>query len=243
VTTPVSLDVVNDELLAGIVEARGVPAGPASAALAAEIDAALAQRAGVDAPPEHVKSAIRDLLRKGGYKPTGRGKPASEYLAQAAARGEFPTPADEGTESGGSGSPRGAARHTGFPRISHVVDALNLVSLDSGLPISLLDTDLATAGTDGLVLRLGHPGEKYVFNAAGQEIDVAGLLCVARAGGPPIGNPVKDSMATKTTPATRNVLAVIWASRRVVDAAALTSVCDRLARLLGAAETSVRVLG
>jgi DNA/RNA-binding domain of Phe-tRNA-synthetase-like protein len=217
VTTPVSLEVADDELLAGIVEARGVPTGPASAALAAEIDAAIAQRAGVDAPPDHVKSAIRDLLRKGGYKPTGRGKPASEYLAQTAARGEF-------------------------PRISHVVDALNLVSLDSGLPISLLDTDLATAGTDGLVLRLGHPGEKYVFNAAGQEIDVAGLLCVARAGGPPIGNPVKDSMATKTTPDTRNVLAVIWASRRVVDAAALAAVCERLARLLGAAETSVRVM-
>lgn len=216
-TTPVSLDVANDELLAGIVEARGVPTGPASAALAAEIDAALAKRAGVDAPPEHVKSAIRDLLRKGGYKPTGRGKPASEYLAQAAARGEF-------------------------PRISHVVDALNLVSLESGLPISLLDTDLAMAGTDGLVLRLGHPGEKYVFNAAGHEIDVQGLLCVARAGGPPIGNPVKDSMATKTTPATKNVVAVIWASRRVVDAAALTAVCERLARLLGAAETSVRVM-
>jgi DNA/RNA-binding domain of Phe-tRNA-synthetase-like protein len=217
VTTPITLEVANDELLAGIVEARSVPAGPASAALAAEIDAAIAQRAGVDAPPEHVKSAIRDLLRKGGYKPTGRGKPASEYLAQAAARGEF-------------------------PRISHVVDALNLVSLDSGLPISLLDTDLAMAGTDGLVLRLGHPGEKYVFNAAGQEIDVAGLLCVARAGGPPIGNPVKDSMATKTTPATKNVVAVIWASRRVVDAAALTAVCERLARLLAAAETSVRVM-
>ena len=216
-TTPISLDVANDDLLAGIVEARGVPAGPASAALAAEIDAALAQRAGTEPTPTPLTAAIRDLLRKGGYKPTGRGKPASEYLAQAAARGEF-------------------------PRISHVVDALNLVSLDSGLPISLLDTDLAMAGTTGLVLRLGAPGERFVFNAAGHEIDVAGLLCVARAGGPPIGNPVKDSMATKTTPGTRNVLAVIWASRRVLDAAALTSVCERLARLLGASETSVRVL-
>lgn len=217
-TTPVALDVANDELLAGIVAARGVPRGPASAALAAEIDAALAKRAGVDAPPENVKSAIRDLLRKGGYKPTGRGKPASEYLAQAAARSEF-------------------------PRISHVVDALNLVSFDSGLPISLLDTDLAMTGTTGLVLRLGTTGEKFVFNAAGHEIDVEGLLCVARAGGAAIGNPVKDSMATKTTPSTRNVLAVVWASRRVVDVAALTAVCERLARLLGAAETEARVLG
>ena len=29
----------------------------------------------------------RDLLRHGGYKPTGRGKPASEYLVRAAGDG------------------------------------------------------------------------------------------------------------------------------------------------------------
>jgi hypothetical protein len=28
---------------------------------------------------EEVRAAVRDLLRHGGYKPTGRGKPASEY--------------------------------------------------------------------------------------------------------------------------------------------------------------------
>jgi len=217
VRTPISLEAANDDLLVGVVEARDVPAGPASPALSAEIDAALAKRAGVDLQPTALTAAIRDLLRKGGYKPTGRGKPASEYLAQAAGLGEF-------------------------PRISHVVDALNLVSLESGLPISLLDADLAMTGTTGLVIRFGLEGEKYVFNAAGHEIGVTGLLCVARADGPPIGNPVKDGVATKTTPETRNVVAVVWASRRVVDAAALTSVCDRLARMLGAAETSVRVL-
>ena len=216
-TTPISLDVDNDDLLAGIVEARGIPAGPASAALAAEIDAALAKRAGAEPSPTPLTAAIRDLLRKGGYKPTGRGKPASEYLAQAAARGEF-------------------------PRITHVVDALNLVSLESGLPISLLDTDLAMAGTTGLVLRLGLPGEKYVFNSAGHEIDLAGLLSVARRDGPCVGNAVKDSMSTKTTQQTRNVVAVVWASRRAVDARALTEICERLGRLLGAAETETRVL-
>jgi DNA/RNA-binding domain of Phe-tRNA-synthetase-like protein len=215
--TPISRDVANEDLLVGVVEARDVRRGPADDALSAEIDAALEKRLGVEPQPNALTAAIRDLLRKGGYKPTGRGKPASEYLAQAAARSDF-------------------------PRISHVVDALNLVSLESGLPISLLDTDLAMTGATGLVIRLGRAGEKYVFNAAGHEIDVAGLLCVARADGPAIGNAVKDSMATKTTPETKNVVAVVWASRRVVDAAALTSVCERLARSLGAAETSVRVL-
>ena len=215
--TPLSTEVADADLLLGIVEARDVRQGPADAALAAETDAALAQRAGVEPTPTPVSAAIRDLLRKGGYKPTGRGKPASEYLAQAAARGEW-------------------------PRISHVVDALNLVSLESGLPISLLDTDLALAGTTGLVVRLGRAGEKFVFNQAGHEIDVEGLISVARAEGAAIGNPVKDSMATKTTPQTRNVMAVVFASRRAIDAAGLASVCERLARRLGAAETSVRIV-
>jgi DNA/RNA-binding domain of Phe-tRNA-synthetase-like protein len=217
VTIPLAFEIVNDDLLLGAVEARGVSCGPASPSLAAEIDAALVKRAGIDAPPEHVKSAVRDLLRKGGYKPTGRGKPASEYLAQAAARGEW-------------------------PRINHCVDALNLVSLDSGLPISLLDVDRAMEGATGLVVRLGRAGESYVFNSAGHAIDVEGLPCVARRDGPPLGNAVKDSMTSKTTPETTQVLAVTWASRRVVDETALTALCGRLARLLGAAETSVRVL-
>jgi DNA/RNA-binding domain of Phe-tRNA-synthetase-like protein len=217
VTIPLTLEVDHPDLLVGVVEARGVSCGPASPALAAEIDAALAKRAGVEPQPDAVTAAIRDLLRRGGYKPTGRGKPASEYLAQAAARGEF-------------------------PRINHAVDALNLVSLESRLPISLIDTDLAMNGTSGLIIRNGAPGEKYVFNPAGHEIDVAGLLCVAREDGPAIGNAVKDSMATKTTPETHNVIAVVWASRRAVDVAGLTSVCQRLARLIGGAETSVRTL-
>jgi DNA/RNA-binding domain of Phe-tRNA-synthetase-like protein len=216
-TIPLSLDVDHPDLLVGVVEARGVSCGPTSPALAAEIDAALATRLGVEPQPDAVTAAIRDLLRRGGYKPTGRGKPASEYLAQAAGRGEW-------------------------PRINHAVDALNLVSLESRLPISLIDVDLAMNGAAGLVIRNGAAGEKYVFNSAGHEIDVAGLLCVARQGGAAIANAVKDSMATKTTPETRNVIAVVWASRRVVDVAALTKTCERLAGLIGAAETSVRTL-
>jgi len=215
VTAPIVVEATKPELLVGVVEARDVPRGAASPELAAEIDAALARRAGVEPQPTAVSTAIRDLLRSPTYKPTGRGKPASEYLAQAAARGEF-------------------------PRISHVVDALNLVSLESGLPISLLDADLAAAQA-GLVIRLGRAGEKYVFNAAGHEIDVDGLLCVAKRDGPPVGNPVKDSTATKTTPETRNVVALVWASRRAIDVAGLTAACERLAAWYGAA-TEVRVL-
>src|SRR5882672_10713382 len=98
-------DLALPDLLVGVVESRSVPNGPADAALAAEVDAVMTSRV-TGTTSDSVKTAIRDLLRVGGYKPAGRGKPASEYLAQAAERGEF-------------------------PRISHIVDALNLVSLES----------------------------------------------------------------------------------------------------------------
>ena len=38
-----------------------------------------------------VRPAIRDLFRHGGYKPTGRGRPASEYLAKAVEKGSLPS--------------------------------------------------------------------------------------------------------------------------------------------------------
>jgi DNA/RNA-binding domain of Phe-tRNA-synthetase-like protein len=65
---------------------------------------------------DSVRAAIRDMLRAHGYKPTGRGKPASEYLA----RGELPI-------------------------INMAVDCGNFVSLHSGLPISVVDLDRTKA--------------------------------------------------------------------------------------------------
>ncbi len=192
---PISFEIELPDLLLGVVESRSVPNGPADASLDADVQAAMASRtAGPEVDP--VKTAVRDLLRVGGYKPAGRGKPASEYLSQAADRGEF-------------------------PRISHIVDALNLVSLESRLPISLLDADRVMDGTDALVIRFGRPGESYVFNAVGHAIDVEGLVLVARANGPALGNPVKDSMMAKTSDTTSNTIAFIWGSRRALDHAAM----------------------
>ena len=216
-SNPLTVEDDNPELIVGIIEAKDVRKGDADTALSMEIASAIHDRHGIASPPEPDKSAIRDLLRRGGYKPTGRGKPASEDLAAAAARGEF-------------------------PRITHVVDALNLTSLESGLPISLLDSDRAMEGTTGLVIRLGMAGEKYVFNDAGHEIDLEGLLCVAKKDGPPLGNAVKDGMATKTTAETKNVLAIVWGSTRMTDANELGLVCERLALRLRAGEATTSVL-
>lgn len=130
---------------------------------------------------EAVRAAVRDMLRQGGYKPTGRGKPASEYLVRAA-------------EEGALGS------------INLAVDACNAVSLHSGFPISVVDAERAAPPWS---VRTAGAGESYVFNAAGQEIDLEGLLCLYDAQGA-CGNAVKDSQRTKTRPETRRTLSIIW---------------------------------
>ena len=140
----------------------------------------------VDAPAplqrdEAVRVAVRDMLRHGGYKPTGRGKPASEYLVRAGSEGAL-------------GS------------INAAVDVCNAVSLHSGFPISVVDLDRARGP---FRIGIAPPGTSYVFNASGQEIDLEGLVCVWDADGP-CANAVRDAQRTKTNAATRSTLSVIW---------------------------------
>jgi len=130
---------------------------------------------------ESVRSAVRDMLRHGGYKPTGRGKPASEYLVRAATEGSL-----------------GA--------INPAVDTCNAVSLHSGFPISVVDLDRASAP---FRIAIAPAGASYVFNASGQEIDLSGLLCLHDASGP-CANAVRDAQRTKTNADTRSTLSVIW---------------------------------
>ena len=42
-------------------------------------------------PDDDTRKIVRDVFRHGGYKPTGRGKPASEYLVRAAGEGKLST--------------------------------------------------------------------------------------------------------------------------------------------------------
>jgi DNA/RNA-binding domain of Phe-tRNA-synthetase-like protein len=140
--------------------------------------------------PEAVRVAIRDVLRVGGYKPSGRGKPASEFL-------------------------HAVAHEQGLPVVNNLVDINNLVSLGTALPISMFDAD--KLGTP-VVIRFGHPDERYIFNASGQSMDVSGIPVISRAAtDEPVGNAVKDSMLAKVAPETRNVLVVIYGSTKLGD--------------------------
>jgi DNA/RNA-binding domain of Phe-tRNA-synthetase-like protein len=145
------------------------------------------------ASDEAVRGAVRDLLRHGGYKPTGRGKPASEYLLRAAAEGKLAA-------------------------INVAVDAANAVSLHAGLPISVVDLDRARPP---LRVAIAGEGASYVFNAAEQVIDVAGLLCLADADGP-CANAVKDAQRTKTDGTTRATLSLVWGARALAGRTAAT---------------------
>jgi DNA/RNA-binding domain of Phe-tRNA-synthetase-like protein len=148
----------------------------------AELKALLA----LDAPAplrsdDGVREVVRQLLRHGGFKPTGRSKPAAEYLLRAVADGRLDS-------------------------INVAVDACNVVSLHSGLPISVVDLDKARPP---LRVGLAPPGASYVFNASGQSMDLGGLLCLFDAEGP-CANAVKDAQRTKTGAETRATLSLIW---------------------------------
>ncbi|TXT50477.1 MAG: B3/4 domain-containing protein [Spirochaetes bacterium] len=173
----------------GLVEARGVDFRPSPPGKFSALAESFARGGGAAVSPDR-KAAVRAMLRYGIYKPAGRAKPSSEYLAQAALEGDFPA-------------------------VNHMVDATNIVSLQTGYPISLVD--LGKTGFE-LLLRRGRDGEGYVFNPGGQEIDCRDLLCLCRKiedgdihGFVPTANPVRDSMATKVFQGVETVLAVIYA--------------------------------
>jgi DNA/RNA-binding domain of Phe-tRNA-synthetase-like protein len=128
-----------------------------------------------------VREVVRQLLRHSGFKPTGRSKPASEYLLKAVGEGRLTS-------------------------INVAVDVCNVVSLHSGLPISVVDLDRAR---EPFRVGVAPAGSSYVFNAAGQTIDLGDLLCLFDAHGP-CANAVKDAQRTKTGPESRRTLSLIW---------------------------------
>jgi DNA/RNA-binding domain of Phe-tRNA-synthetase-like protein len=138
-----------------------------------------------------VREAVRNLLRHGGFKPTGRSKPASEYLIRAVREGALAS-------------------------INLAVDVCNIVSLHSGLPISVVDLDRTR---EPLRVGIAPAGSSYTFNASGQTIDLGGLLCLFDADGP-CGSAVKDAQRTKTTTDTRRTLSLIWGTTALPGRAA-----------------------
>jgi len=130
---------------------------------------------------DDVRKATRDVLRHGGFKPTGRNKPASEYLIKA-------------------------VQQDLLSSINVAVDVLNAVSLHSGLSISVVDLRKLTGS---LRITIAPEGSEYVFNPAGHVLKLDGLLCLFDEHGP-CANAVKDSQRTKTDENTTETLSIVW---------------------------------
>lgn len=194
----------------GLVRAEGLSVGSAAPELAVALDAQIEARvAPLDGPSDARRKAARDILRNGSYKPTGRGKPASEYLLRAV--------------------------QEGFPRINGPVDANNLVSLRYLVPISVWDLDLAAARR--FELRLGAEGESYVFNPAGQVLELRDLVCGCGldedGASRPLVTPIKDGMASKVQAETRRLAGVIYWPLSAGGEELLRAATQELARWLG----------
>ena len=150
------------------------------------------------------RTAVRDLLRSGGFKPAGRNKPAQEYLL------------------------RTASQDGSLPAISNAVDLINMISLQGGLPISLVSLD--RVGTT-LSLRFGRPDEAFVFNQAGQKLALNGLICLcanADGGSEPVGSPVKDSMKAKVDTTDHHLLACIYGAQKAISLGELRDWAEQL---------------
>jgi DNA/RNA-binding domain of Phe-tRNA-synthetase-like protein len=92
----------------------------------------------------------------------------------------------------------------GLPRINAVVDIINLVSVESRLPIGLYD--LAHVSGD-IAFRAGRAGETYK-GIGKYDLNLEGLPVFCDAIGPH-GSPTSDSERTMVTSQTKNVLAAI----------------------------------
>ena len=170
-------------------------------------------------PPEVEARRLRsrNMLRLGSYKPTGRGKPANEYLLRA-------------------------ARQDCFPRVNSAVDALNLISLRYMVPISLWD--LTASRVDTVEIRLGRADESYVFNASGQQLALRDLVCgcsVTQVGSTPMVSPIKDSMSAKLSAGgAEQALAIVYFPGFDGDPVSPQRIASELAQWLGNYSDPVR---
>ncbi|PYT58252.1 MAG: hypothetical protein DMG46_11795 [Acidobacteria bacterium] len=92
----------------------------------------------------------------------------------------------------------------GLPQINVVVDVINLVSVESRLPIGLYDLEHIVGD---IVFRAGREGETYK-GIGKYDLNLEGLPLFADTGGPH-GSATSDSERTMVTGATKQVLAVL----------------------------------
>ena len=196
------------KLRLGVIEALNVEVKPSSEDYRNKIDSLTEKLLEDDfIYPDHLKKGIRGLLKSFGFHPSGRNRPASEYLF------------------------KDLNNRKEFNYINNIVDINNHISLKYHLPISILDLDKAGKN---LCVRIGLDDEKYVFNPEGQLLSLKKLLLIARHGDDrsAIGSPVKDSQATKIFEPTKNIIGFIYTSANITPEEQLQSILNEFAEYL-----------
>jgi DNA/RNA-binding domain of Phe-tRNA-synthetase-like protein len=178
-------DSLTGKVRLGLLELDGVRVQQNDPQLDAEVDRACAsfrERYG-GGPSSGVPGAedARTLYKALGIDPT-KTRPSNEALLRRALKGEP------------------------LYRINTLVDALNLVSLETQLPFGLYDAHRVAAP---VVLRKGRAGEAYEGIRKGP-VNVDGRPVLVDAEGP-FGNPTSDSLRTSITLATTRALVVAYA--------------------------------
>src|SRR5438067_3506415 len=112
----------------------------------------------------------------------------------------------------------------GLPQINAVVDVINLVSVESRLPVGLYDMAHVVGAVE---FRAGRAGETYK-GIGKYDLNLEGLPLFADAKSPH-GSPTSDSERTMVTEATTHVLAIIVS---LGGAAPLENAIHRMKELL-----------
>jgi DNA/RNA-binding domain of Phe-tRNA-synthetase-like protein len=180
-----------------------VEAGPTPAGLDAELAACAEKILKLPEPRAVLESAAIEATRKG-YKALG--KDPARYRGSAEAL------------------LRRVIAGKGLPRINNVVDIINLVSVESRLPIGLYDLDRVRGD---IVFRAGRASETYK-GIGKYDLNLEGLPVFCDAVGPH-GSPTSDSERTRVTEATKRVLGIIISFG---GEQGLTSWAERMAALL-----------
>lgn len=203
----------------GVVELEGVTVGPSSGALNDEI-LKLCERISTNFSAEDVMAlesvrAVRAMFRSWGIDPA-RYRPSSEALLRRIAQGK------------------------GLYRISIVVDAGNLGSLETGWPYGLYNRALISGP---VVFRAGLDGETYQ-GIGKQTWHLAGRPVLADEQGA-FGSPISDSTRTMVTESAREIFGVIYApacaSNDGVETA-LRKLADRITQSGGGQAVQLAIL-
>ncbi len=176
------------------------------------LDPLLAEaEARVRVSPPAESAAVRTMYKKVGIDPT-KTRPSNEALLRRVRKGDT------------------------VPRINSAVDIINWCSLEFQLPYGLYD---AAKIQGAVTVRRGLEGEKYA-GIRKDDVNVGGRITVADELGP-FGNPTSDSARTMVTPATTELLVIVYAPieiekpqlQRVVEITA-----ERLALIVGGRQTA-----